>query len=101
MANYVVTVDFQIAPEHIDAFMPLMLENARLSRQTEPGCLLFDVCRPVAAAADHAAHVFLYEVYTDAAAFNQHLRAAHFTAFSTATAPWVVSKVVRTYHQLS
>ena len=41
---YVVIVDFKIKPERLAEFMPLMLENARASRETEPGCRQFDVC---------------------------------------------------------
>ena len=39
---YVVVVDFKIKPERLAEFMPLMLENARASRETEPGCRQFD-----------------------------------------------------------
>ena len=40
---YVVLVDFKVKPERLKDFMPLMLENARASRE-EPGCRQFDVC---------------------------------------------------------
>ena len=41
---YVVTVDFHIKTARIESFLPLILENARLSRERETGCRQFDVC---------------------------------------------------------
>ena len=38
-------VEFRIKPEFIAAFDAAIDENARLSRDTEPGCREFDVCR--------------------------------------------------------
>ena len=89
---YVVIVDFRIKPERLAAFMPLMLENARLSRETEPGCRQFDVCVDPA----DKTSVFLYEIYDDRAAFDAHLATAHFKRFDSAVGPMVATKVVRT-----
>ena len=52
---YVITVEFTIHPEHLAAFMPLMLENARISRETEPGCRRFDVLVQKGGAVDRQA----------------------------------------------
>lgn len=67
---YVVVVDFTIKPERLAEFMPLMLENARASRETEPGCRVFDVCVDF----KERTKVFLYEVYDDRGAFDAHWR---------------------------
>jgi (4S)-4-hydroxy-5-phosphonooxypentane-2,3-dione isomerase len=88
---YVVVVDFRIKPERLEEFMPLMLENARLSRDTEPGCRQFDVCVDPA----NRTGVFLYELYNDRAAFDAHLATAHFKRFDAAVADMVASKAVR------
>ena len=88
---YVVIVDFRIKPERLAEFMPLMLENARASRETERGCRQFDVCVDPA----DKASVFLYEVYDDRGAFDAHLAAAHFKRFDAAVGPMVASKAVR------
>ena len=42
---HVVTVEFTLDARHIGSFIPLMLENARVSRETERGCRQFEVCR--------------------------------------------------------
>jgi (4S)-4-hydroxy-5-phosphonooxypentane-2,3-dione isomerase len=90
---YIVTVEFTVKPEHVASFMLLIVDNARASREQEPGCRQFDVC--VDPAAREA--VFLYEAYDDRAAFDAHLASAHFKSFDAAVPDMVVSKAVRTY----
>ena len=93
---YVVTVEFTIAASGWDAFLPLMLENASRSRTAEPGCREFDVCvtlsRPL--------KVFLYEVYDDREAFDDHLASDHFKAFAEATSSMVVGRRIETWDRL-
>ena len=93
---YVVTVDFTVRPQNVEAFRTRMLENARASMAQEPGCRQFDVCIDPAAPAT----VFLYEVYVDRAAFDAHLAAQHYLAFAADVAPWVAAKTVRTYERM-
>lgn len=92
MSRYAVTVEFDVRPGAIDAFLSLITENARASVRDEPGCRQFDVVRPRNA----ASKVFLYEIYDDDAAFAAHTRTAHFAAFDRDSAPLVVSKNVQT-----
>ena len=94
---YVITVEFTIYPQHLVAFMPLMLENARISRETEAGCRRFDVCRDPA----QQERVFLYELYDDRAAFDAHLAAAYFKVFDGAVKTMVASKLVHAYELVS
>ena len=91
--GFVITVAFDIDPAHLDSFMREMVTNARASREREPGCLVFDVCTDPA----QPNQVFLYELYTDAAAFEQHKRELHFLEFDRTVALWVRGKVVRRY----
>jgi autoinducer 2-degrading protein len=88
---YVVTVDFRIKPERLAEFLPLMLENARASRETEPGCRQFDVCVDP----KDRISVFLYEIYDNRAAFDAHLATAHFKRFDAAVGDMVAAKAVR------
>ena len=87
---YIVTVNFTIDPVQWNAFLPLMFENARTSRETEIGCHQFDV------SVDPARQdvVFLYEVYDDRAAFDAHLASAHFLTFKQATASMITAREV-------
>ena len=93
---HVIVVDFKSKPARLAEFMPLMLENASTSRDTEPGCRVFDVCVDP----KKETSVFLYEVYDDRAAFDAHLASAHFKRFDAAVAPMLVAKNVRTLKRL-
>lgn len=93
---HVVTVDFRIRPGQMQAFLPLMLAQARNSLELEPGCHVFDVT----CSADDPAAVFLYEVYADPAAFDAHLASDHFRRFDAAVASMVEDKTVRSFTRL-
>ena len=90
---YVVTVTFQIKDGQIDDFMPLMTQNARTSLTDEVECYQFDVCRD-------GHEVFLYEVYESRAAFDLHLKSAHFLTFDAAVADMLEAKVVRVFDEV-
>ena len=90
-ATFVVTVQFGIHPDHYAEFMLEMVANAKASREREPGCVVFDVCEDPA----RAGQVFLYEIYKDAPAFEQHKRAAHYLEFDRKVTPWVQHKAVK------
>lgn len=94
---FVVVVDLEIREEAIEQFMALARDNAATSRTSEPGCRQFDVCVDPKAPTS----VFLHEVYDDRAAFDDHLRRPHFIAFDARTAPFVLSKRVRTLELVS
>jgi len=94
---YVVTVTFHINEAQIDKFMPMMLDNARSSLELETDCLQFDVC-----VLDNAPHIiYLYEVYTNRAAFDEHLASSHFKQFDMAVSTMVQSKTVQTMVRVS
>ena len=93
---YVVTVEFVAKPERAEVFREAMVENARTSREHEPGCRQFDVCGDPA---DRSV-VFLYEVYDDRAAFDAHCSSAHFLAFDDRVRDWVARKTVRIYEHI-
>lgn len=87
---YAVCVTFHIRPGHTDRFLARMLEQARDSMNREPGCHHFDVCYD----SNSPETIFLYELYSDAHAFAEHNASAHFKAFASDVADWVVSKEV-------
>ncbi len=90
---FAVTVTFHIHPGQMAAFWPLMVENARRSKEDEPGCHQFDVCRD-------GDEIFLYEVYDDRAAFDAHLATAHFQGFDAASAEMIASKSVKVFDEV-
>ncbi len=93
---YAVTVQFVIQDQKMETFLPLVMENAEVSLTQEEHCRRFDVLTDPGCPDE----VFLYELYTDSAAFAHHLASDHFNAFAQATAPLVTEKQVRTYRQV-
>jgi len=85
---YVVTVDFATAPENFERFKQILDVNAKASVADEPGCRQFDIYE----IATSPNHLFLYEVYDDEAAFQQHMNAPHFKKFSDAITTLVTSR---------
>ena len=94
---FVVTVTFVIKPENLDEFMPVMNRQAHNSLTREQGCLQFDVCRDQ----ERPERIFLYELYTDRAAFDAHLQTEHFLDFDKTVGPWTVSKVSEQWERIS
>ncbi|CTQ52849.1 Autoinducer 2-degrading protein LsrG [Roseibium album] len=94
---YAVTVLFKINEGRQDEFLPLMIENAKLSLKDEPGCRQFDVCTDPARPGD----VFLYEIYDDAAAFQAHLQTPHFKSFDANVSDMIAAKTVGTYAEVA
>ncbi|MEM7426792.1 MAG: putative quinol monooxygenase [Pseudomonadota bacterium] len=90
---FVITVTFKIAPENIKSFKALMYAQARNSLELEPDCHQFDVCEDGA----DPGTIFLYELYTDEAAFQLHLASEHFKQFDRDVAPMVLDKQVRSF----
>ncbi|RBY97908.1 antibiotic biosynthesis monooxygenase [Blastococcus sp. TF02-8] len=67
-------VQMQVRPGRREEFLAGIAANAEASVRHEPGCLRFDVC----AVAGDDNRFLLYELYTDAEAFEAHKRAPHF-----------------------
>ncbi|MCY4336965.1 MAG: putative quinol monooxygenase [Litoreibacter sp.] len=93
---YAVTVTFTIKEGQMGSFMPLMLQNARLSQAREPECHQFDVCTET----DRPNEVFLYELYSNADAFQDHLKSAHFRSFDAEVTDMIATKQVCLYAQV-
>ncbi len=88
---FAVTVSFNIRKGKAAEFLNAMKLQARNSLRLETGCHHFDVC--VDENDEH--RIFLYELYTNRAAFDLHMESAHYRAFSDQVAPWVEDKEVR------
>ena len=82
---FAVVVRIHIKPEHKDAFIEAMLDDARGSVENEPDCLLFNVVQD--AQEDNLLH--LYEVYRDANAFELHKETPHFKRWINTVEDWL------------
>jgi autoinducer 2-degrading protein len=83
------TVQVQVDPSRRAEFLAAITENAEASVRDEPGCLRFDVS---SVEGDENQFVF-YELYRDAAAFEEHRAAAHFRAWRAVADRTVVEQV--------
>jgi quinol monooxygenase YgiN len=92
---FVVTVTFQINAEYAALFTDAVMQQAKNSLTLESDCHIFDVC----VADSDPTTIFLYEKYSDARAFDQHLDSEHFKAFDALVLPWVTSKEVGKWNQ--
>ena len=81
---YVIVAPIQIKPGYKDRFVEEMISDARGSVNDEPGCLRFDVIQD----ANDPNRIWLYEVYKDEAAFQEHLNAPHFIKWRDAVQDW-------------
>ena len=93
---FAVCVSFTVKPDALATFLPLVLGNAHTSLREEAECHRFDVCQDP----KHPENIFLYEVYTDEAAFGAHLTSEHFQSFDAAVRDMVAAKDVKTYSLL-
>ncbi len=89
MQALVVTI--QIKPEHKEAFMKSMLEDAYGSVTNEPGCLRFDVVED----AEDPNRIHLFEVYKDQAAIDAHRQAPHYLKWRETVKDWHAADVIR------
>jgi (4S)-4-hydroxy-5-phosphonooxypentane-2,3-dione isomerase len=87
-ADYVVVAQFRAQPGYLETFGALVAEHARQCLQEEPGCLLFEVCHR----ADDPAMYLLYEVYSDALAYQKHRETARYRRFIAVITPMVTGR---------
>ena len=94
---FIVAAELSVEPSNHDQFLPHVLENARLTRTTEPGCRQFDVnVNP-----EKRGEFFLYEVYDDRAAFDSHQGSAHLKAFRAAAGSLLKNRNVRFFERVA
>ncbi|MDP6389371.1 MAG: putative quinol monooxygenase [Alphaproteobacteria bacterium] len=76
MSKIALIVEFEIKPESRAAFIELMRGHAEGTLADEDGCLQFDVLLPT----EGNGRVFLYEVYRDEAALQEHTQSGRLAA---------------------
>jgi autoinducer 2-degrading protein len=87
---FAIVVEFQLKQGAQAEFRRLIDANAEASARSEQGCLQFDVLEPEG----EGDRVLLYEIYSDKAAFDIHLRSEHFRTFAGASETLCLQKTV-------
>lgn len=83
-------VDIDVVPGQIDNYLAALKENGAASVK-EPGCREFDIT----VSQKDANHVFIFEVYDDAAAAQVHRETEHFKKYAATTKDMVAKREVR------
>ena len=97
MSKFILVVHLQIKPGAVDKFMPPALENARATRETEPGCRQFDVVVDP----QDATKIVFYEVYDSEEAFHAHQRAPHFKSYADTALQYLDSRTRTVYTRIA
>lgn len=92
---FALTVEFEVSEVGFERFLALVRDNAARSVEAEPGCLRFDILVPEHAPASRT--ILLYEIYTDRAAFDDHLTSEHYRRFDAETRDLVRRKTALTF----
>ncbi len=88
-----IIVEFHLKPGQQEAFEELISAHARASKEQEPGCLRFDVLRPVEKDGTPINDcVWLAELYKDKAAVEAHEASPRMPILGEKIGPMVVSK---------
>jgi len=93
--SFVLVVNCRIKAGQIERLMKELLANAKAARDTEPGCLQFDVLVDP----KDPAKLMLYEVYKDEAAFEAHQQAPHFKRYLEQGVPLLESRERTVYRR--
>ena len=84
---FIAAVEYDVVPGKVDEFLAALKENAAASVK-EPGCRELDVT----VSQKDPNHVFIFEVYDDAAAVEAHTATEHFKKYKAATKDLVVKR---------
>jgi quinol monooxygenase YgiN len=88
---YVRVAEIEIDPAQLEAYKTAVKEQVETALRLESGVLaLYSV-----ADKENPAHVTVFEIYADAAAYNEHLETAHFKNYQIATQNIVKSLKLR------
>ena len=82
---HVIIAPLQIKEGYRNQFIDEIIEDARGSVNNESGCLRFDVI----ADPHDANRIWLYEVYKDVQAFQDHMKTPHFIKWRDAVKDWL------------
>ena len=92
----VAAVDLDIAPGQIDAYIAAVKENGAAAVK-EPGCREFNI----SVSEKDPNHVFLFEVYDNAAALEAHRATDHFKKYAATTKDMVAKRDARAFQSVA
>jgi (4S)-4-hydroxy-5-phosphonooxypentane-2,3-dione isomerase len=91
---YINAVDIDVVPGQLENYLAAIKEVGAAAIKTEPGCSEFDVT----VSQKDPNHLFIFEVYNNAVAFEAHLKSDHYKKYAAAAKDIVAKREV---HPLS
>jgi (4S)-4-hydroxy-5-phosphonooxypentane-2,3-dione isomerase len=85
---YINAVDIDVVPGQIENYLAALKENGAAAVQTEPGCREFNIT----VSQKDPNHVFIFEVYDNAAALDAHRQTDHFKKYAATTKDMVAKR---------
>ena len=93
MTRLTIIVEFETLDGNEEAFTALIRDHARRTLQEEPGCLRFEVIKPVERDGTPVPNmVMVNELYADEAALSAHEANPRMPGFQAATRPLLKSR---------
>ncbi|MFQ5990744.1 MAG: putative quinol monooxygenase [Candidatus Methylomirabilales bacterium] len=92
---FALVAELKIQPDKVEAFGRLIDRQAKESVELEKDCHQFDVCQEVT----NSNTFLLYEIYSDKAAFDQHMKLGHTTKFFTEATPMIAGRSIRGFNR--
>ena len=91
---YINAVNIDVVPGQIENYLAAIKEVGAAAIKTEPGCSEFNIT----VSQKDPNHLFIFEVYDNAAAFDAHLKSDHYKKYAAAAKDIVAKREV---HPLS
>jgi (4S)-4-hydroxy-5-phosphonooxypentane-2,3-dione isomerase len=85
---YINAVDIDVVPGQIDDYLAAVKENGAAAVKQEPGCREFNIT----VSQKDPNHVFIFEVYDNAAALDAHRQTDHFKKYAALTNEMVAKR---------
>ena len=93
----VLVARYQVKPSKAGEVLEALSRMARLVKEHEPGCMLYQVNRSM----EEPDHLLLYEQYVDQAAFEGHRTTPHFKEIVEAIVVPMLDKREREVYELA
>jgi quinol monooxygenase YgiN len=93
---FAITVEFTIKKERVEEFTRVVMIQAANSLRHETGCHRFDVC----VNEDEPQRIFLYELYANEAALQDHRQTDYYAQFNATIQDWVENRDVTIWKKL-
>jgi autoinducer 2-degrading protein len=87
---YINAVDVDVVPGQIENYLAAIKEVGATTIKTEPGCREFDIT----VSQKDPNHLFIFEVYDNATAFDAHLKSDHYKKYAAAAKDTVAKREV-------